>query len=280
MKPLQIQTQDHFILAAHLFEPKIPSGQFLIINSATGVKQQLYFGLATYLAEHGVTVLTYDYRGIGLSKPSKMKGFHATMRDWGSHDYDAVAAYVFQHYSNFRITVLGHSVGALIVGMSSYSQKVNNFIFIATQNPYYSFLTPKIRLLGWFGFGLMQPVVSSTIGYFPGHWFGLGETLPKGCAADWRSLIMKKGSTNVLLKKVKDYSKDLYQPVLFLRAEDDTWITDKGVHSLLNDTYPHLKVEQRILKISESEKGEIGHVNFFRSYNQNLWSIVLNRILR
>ncbi|HEX7869683.1 MAG TPA: alpha/beta hydrolase, partial [Chryseobacterium sp.] len=43
-------------------------------------------------------------------------------------------------------------------------------------------------------------------------------------------------------------------------------------------TYPNLKPDYRFLKTSESEKGEIGHINFFRSYNNKLWDIVLNTI--
>jgi len=80
------------------------------------------------------------------------------------------------------------------------------------------------------------------------------------------------------LLKTKDYSKELDQKVLVLYAEDDAWLTDKGVKSLLNDVYFNLKPDYRILKTSESEKGEIGHVNFFRSYNKNLWNIILNEI--
>ncbi|MEG2509054.1 MAG: alpha/beta hydrolase, partial [Chryseobacterium sp.] len=61
-------------------------------------------------------------------------------------------------------------------------------------------------------------------------------------------------------------------------AEDDVWLTEKGVKSLLNDTYPNLKPKFRILKSSESEKGKIGHVNYFRSYHENLWNIVINEV--
>ena len=280
MKTVKITAKDGYELTAHLFEPKQPNQYFLLINSATGVKQQMYFGLANYLAELGITVLTYDYRGVGLSKPKKLKKFDASMRSWGALDYDAVADYVFKNFPNSHYVLLGHSVGALIVGMSSYSKRMDDFIFVATQNPYYPYLAPSVRLFGLFGFGFLQPIVSSTLGYFPGHWFGLGETLPSGCAADWRQIILKKESTNILLNQVEDYSKDLHQDVLFIHAEDDTWVTDKGINSLLNDTYSNLKSERRLLKISESEKGEIGHVNFFRSYNQNLWKIVSDQILK
>jgi predicted alpha/beta hydrolase len=46
----------------------------------------------------------------------------------------------------------------------------------------------------------------------------------------------------------------------------------------MNNVYPHLKKTYREIKVSDSEKGEIGHINFFRSFNKSLWKIVLNEL--
>ena len=100
MKRIDIITKDHYSLAAHLFEPQISNQKVLLINSATGVKQQIYFSVAQFFADHGFTVITYDYRGIGLSKPHKMRGFEASMRVWGTTDYQALTDYI---KSNFDI---------------------------------------------------------------------------------------------------------------------------------------------------------------------------------
>jgi predicted alpha/beta hydrolase len=100
------------------------------------------------------------------------------------------------------------------------------------------------------------------LGYFPANWFGLGESLPKNCAYDWRTLILNKKSTNRLLEKIDDYSKNLTQKVFVVRAEDDVWLTEKGVKSLLNNTYPNLKPTYRLVKTSESEKKKSGTLIF------------------
>ncbi|HAI79557.1 MAG TPA: alpha/beta hydrolase, partial [Chryseobacterium sp.] len=84
MKELVLQTPDQFPISVKIFEPEIPNRKLLVINSATGVRQQVYFSFAKYLAAQGFTVITYDYRGIGESKPRKMKGFEASMRIWGT----------------------------------------------------------------------------------------------------------------------------------------------------------------------------------------------------
>ncbi|MDN5577992.1 MAG: alpha/beta hydrolase, partial [Chryseobacterium sp.] len=59
-------------------------------------------------------------------------------------------------------------------------------------------------------------------------------------------------------------------------AEDDPWVTQKGMENLLKNIYPNLLKNFRKIEISESEKKEIGHINFFRSFNKKLWKIVLD----
>ncbi len=278
MEKLLLQTDDEIEITAHIFLPDESSHKVLLINSATGVKQQVYFSFAQFFAEQGFTVLTYDYSGIGLSKPEKMKGFQSSMRIWGSRDYKALTQFIIKNFPDHQKFCLGHSVGALILGMNKDSEIFNEFLFVGTQNAFVGNLKWRTKIEAVLGFGIVQPLFTELFGYFPAHWFGLGESLPKNCAYDWRTLILNRKSTNKLLLKTDDYSKDLNRKVFVIQAEDDAWLTEKGVKSLLNDTYPNLKPTFRLIKTSESEKGEIGHVNFFRSYNRNLWNIILNEI--
>lgn len=278
MKRIDILTEDHYSLAAHLFEPQISNQKVLLINSATGVKQQIYFSVAQFFADHGFTVITYDYRGIGLSKPDNMRGFEASMRVWGTTDYKALTSYIKSNFEDYKKYCLGHSVGALILGMNPDSEIFEEFIFVGTQNAFVGNLRLKTKIEAYLGFGIVQPLFTLLLGYFPASWFGLGESLPSGSAFDWRILILNKKSTNNLLEKSADFSKKLRQKVLVIWAEDDAWLTEKGVKSLLENTYANLRPTYRHIYTSESEKGEIGHVNFFRSYNRKLWKILLDRL--
>ncbi|CAA7193999.1 alpha/beta hydrolase family protein [Chryseobacterium potabilaquae] len=276
MEKLTIITEDNVELITHLFVPKIDNGKFLLINSATGVKQHIYYSFAQYFAAKGFTVMTYDYRGIGLSKPQNIKGFYASMRTWGARDFKAITQYIKKNFTNHYKYCLGHSVGALILGMNEDSEMFDEFIFVGTQNAFVGNLKWRTKVEAYLGFGIAQPLTTSLLGYFPAHWFGLGESLPKYCAYDWRTLILNKKSTNRLLEKIEDYSKNLKQKVFVIRAEDDVWITEKGVKSLLDTTYPNLRPTHRLIKVSESQKRIIGHINFFRNYNKKLWDIILN----
>lgn len=279
MKELILKTPDHFPLSVKIFEPEISNGKLLLINSATGVKQQIYFSFAKYLAEKGFTVITYDYRGIGESKPKKMNGFKASMRIWGTVDFKTVTNFIKTEYAGFDKFCLGHSVGALILGMNADSQIFKKFIFVATQDAYLGNLNFKVAVAGLLGFGIALPIMTHFLGYFPANRFGLGESLPKGVAFDWQTLILNKKSTKRLYETNEaDFSKNLYQPTFIIHAEDDSWVTQKGMRNLMKTTYPHLKTTYREVKISESDKSEIGHVNFFRSFNRGLWKIVLEQL--
>ena len=280
MKELTLKTSDNFPLSVKLFEPEISNGKVLLINSATGVKQQVYFSFAKYLAENGFTVLTYDYRGINESKPQNLKGFNASMRIWGTKGYKTLTNFIKQNYQDYRKFCLGHSVGALILGMNEDSIIFEKFIFVGTQDAYIGNLPWKVAVTAFFGFGVALPATTKLLGYFPAHFFGLGESLPKGVAYDWRTLILNKKSTSRLFEKIEnDYSKTLTQEAFIIHAEDDPWVTKKGMESLMNKGYPNLKKTYREVKVSESPKGEIGHINFFRSFNKNLWEIVLDELI-
>lgn len=279
MKELVLQTPDHFPISVKIFEPEIPNRKLLVINSATGVKQQVYFSFAKYLAAQGFTVITYDYRGIGKSKPRKMKGFEASMRIWGTNDFKTVTTFIKENYPDYTKFCLGHSVGALILGMNEDSVIFSKFIFVATQDAYIGHLSWRVAVTAALGFGIAVPVTVILKGYFPAHRFGLGESLPKGSAYDWRTLILNKKSTGRLYEKIeKDHSKDLNQEAFIIHAEDDSWVTMKGMESLMNNSYPNMKKTYREIKVSESPKKQVGHINFFRSYNRVLWKIILDKI--
>lgn len=279
MQQLFLKTSDQNLISVTVFEPQNPNGKLLLINSATGVKQQVYFSFAKYFAENGFTAITYDYRGIGDSKPKKMNGFHATMRIWGTDDFKTVTDFIKKNYQNHQKFCLGHSVGALIIGMNENAHIFDKFIFVATQDAYIGNLKANIAASAVLGFGIAVPLTTKFFGYFPAHRFGLGESLPKGVAYDWRTLILNKKSTSRLYEKIAThFSKDLKQETFIIHAEDDPWVTMKGMENLMNNVYPHLKKTYREIKVSDSEKGEIGHINFFRSFNKSLWKIVLNEL--
>ena len=279
MKELFLKTPDQFPLKITLFEPQVSNQKVLLLNAATGVKQTVYYSFAKFFQENGFTVITYDYRGIADSRPENLKNFEASMRIWGTVDFKTLTNFIEENYPNYSRFCVGHSVGALIIGMNEDSKNFEKFIFVGTQDAYIGNLNFKVAITALLGFGIALPVLTTILGYFPANIFGLGADLPKGVAYDWRTLILNKKSTARLYEKIEvHFAKHLTQETLIIHAEDDHWVTKKGMDNLIKNVYPNLKKTFREIKISESEKGEIGHVNFFRSFNKNLWNIVLEKL--
>lgn len=73
MRNLEIAAEDSFPLAASWFETKQPAcAATVIISSATGVLRRYYRPFADYLTSLGFDAVTFDYRGIGASRPTSI----------------------------------------------------------------------------------------------------------------------------------------------------------------------------------------------------------------
>src|SRR5476649_328120 len=69
-----IPCRDGYRLVGRLWRPAHGCGSgTVIVNPATGVLARYYHHFARFLTEQGFTVLTYDYRGIGESRPRRLR---------------------------------------------------------------------------------------------------------------------------------------------------------------------------------------------------------------
>ena len=94
MRPIALvfEAPDDRPLAATVLEPSRVEGA-VVISSATGVPRRIYEGVARCLADAGLAVLTFDYRGIGGSRqggPLRLEP--ARMQDWGRLDLEGPCA--------------------------------------------------------------------------------------------------------------------------------------------------------------------------------------------
>src|SRR2546427_4243356 len=82
-QPIRIKTSDGYCLSGMLFmPPSTAPTRLIVISAATGVPQQFYAAYAQHLSTLGCAVVTYDYRGVGQSRPSSLRGFQTSLRDW------------------------------------------------------------------------------------------------------------------------------------------------------------------------------------------------------
>jgi len=275
MNRISIKTKDSFLLIAHHFKPKKPNGKVILINAATGVRQHFYFRYAKFLKQKGYNIITYDYRGIGLSKHTKTKNLDASMTDWASKDFTAVSDYINLHFNNDKKILIGHSFGGSSLGLSQNAGCFDAYITIASQFGYWKLFNPSYRLFVLWLFYLAIPVLTRIYGYFPSKIKRLGENLPKGVAYDWITLITHPDSILELTKKTGNFYADITKPMLMISFSDDQMAPKKTVTELAKKVYTKAQVKE--LHIQANKNEPIGHLNFFKKHFEfNLWEIPIN----
>jgi predicted alpha/beta hydrolase len=219
---LSVRTTDGYFLSVTCFNPKRSNRKVILINSATGVKQSYYSDFASYLANEGFKVYTYDYRGIGDSRPEKLKGFMASMHEWGSVDYHSMVQYITLAHPDLQLVVIGHSVGGQLIGLTDLSRKADAFVTVGAQTPYIqNFGGGMMRIKLHFFWNVLIPVFTKLAGYFPASKLGLFEDLPGPVAKQWARWAKTK---NYLFSDFPEESKrfaTLQQPSLMISFSDD-----------------------------------------------------------
>lgn len=275
-----IPAGDGYPLAATLFLPRTINRHAVLISSATATPRKIYRGFAAYLAHRGCAVLTYDYRGIGDSRPpavagdkgtKSLAGFEASLADWAALDITAAVTWMRERYPNLPLSYVGHSFGGQAFGLLANNADVSRALLVAAQAAYWRLLAfpERYRVVALLN-GLGVPL-THLLGYAPG-WAGLGEDLPKGVFLQWVQWMMNPhylfdddslaGLPN--FPNFKGALRALY-------FTDDPWATRPAVE-LLCKAYGGTNAE--ILSVAPADVGarRIGHFGFFRpEHRDTLW---------
>src|SRR5262245_23222001 len=86
----RIVAADGVPLSARFFAPPAEAQAAVLIVSAMGAPQGYYRPFAQWLAAEGYLVATFDYRGIGRSRPARLRGFEADIIAWAERDCAAM----------------------------------------------------------------------------------------------------------------------------------------------------------------------------------------------
>jgi predicted alpha/beta hydrolase len=274
-KPFTLPAIDGRPLAATLFEPQGAARGTLIVHGATATPQRFYRGFARFLAERGVRVITYDYRGVGRSRPASLRGYPATMTQWARLDARAAHADVARHYGGAPVAILGHSFGGQLVGLIDEAREVDGAIFVGAQLGYYGHwpLAQRARLaVLW---RALVPAFTSTLGYLPGR-LGTGEDLPRGVAEEWARWCTQPDYVIAEHPDAAARFARFDRPTAFYSFTDDAFGPLGSVDALL-DRLPRGSVDHRRVDPEDLGKGPIGHFGFFRStFREPLWGEALS----
>jgi len=268
-----IEARDGFKLSATIRRPLTEIKGVIQMNCGTGIPQKVYSNLAIYLTQYGYVTVTFDYRGIGNSKPKNLKGFEAKIEDWGILDMTSIFDWIISEFPNEKKIIIGHSMGGQLVGLMDNYQKIDKLVLIASSTGYWKDMSSPYKWLMpplWF---LFVPLTTFIYGYANAKKIRQGENLPKGVAIQWRNWCInpnyfdehfQKSNTSLFFDKLRI-------PLKSIQIKDDPIANEITSNKILK-YYKIANIE--IEKISPEQLGvkKIGHTGFFsRQFKDTLW---------
>lgn len=249
----------------------------MIVSSATGVLARYYARYAGFLREHGYAVLTYDYRGIGGSRPASLRGIDIRWRDWGDYDFDAAVRWMRERDPDGLLVAVGHSIGGFLPGFATAATEVDRFLSVGAQYAYWPDYAAAQRWQMFAKWHVFMPVATVLCGYFPGRRLGWLEDLPAGVAREWafRRARLEQSYPEHERAEVLQRFAAIRAPLLAVSVSDDEYGTPPAIARGLS-YYRNAVTQQVQLSPVALGMDRVGHFDLFRErHRDGFWQASL-----
>lgn len=271
---IAIPCRDGYALAGHFWRPL---GQAeigtVIVNPATGILARYYHYFARFLTAQGFAVLTYDYRGIGGSRPKRLRGSGIRWRDWGELDFDAAVNWARQRDPDGLLAVVGHSIGGFLPGFTPSATQVDRILTVGAQYAWWRDYAAAQRPGLFVKWHLLMPALTAMLGYFPGKRLGWLEDLPAGVANEWsfRRARMEASYPRDEREALLARFAAVRAPILAIGVTDDEFGTPAALRRSL-DYYRGSDRRQVSLAPADLGFPAIGHFDLFHArHSEGFW---------
>jgi len=274
--PHTIATTDGFALAANTFGDAHSARAGVLIVPAMGVEQHYYAAFAHWLAAQGFWVVTFDYRGVGQSRPAPfrqtLRGLDADVFTWAEKDCAAMVEFAAQRLGNRPLLWIGHSLGGQILALLPNRARVRAMVTVATGSGYWLENSPKLRNYVWWLWFFAVPVALRLFGYFPGRKMKKIGDLPHGVMRQWRAWCLNREYVvGVEGEGIRRRFAEVTTPILSLSFTDDEYMSARNIRSL-HGFYAGAPREMTRIAPHEVNEKHIGHFGFFRKrFAETLW---------
>jgi predicted alpha/beta hydrolase len=271
-----VTTPDGFDLAATAFGDSRTCRAGVLIVPAMGVEQHFYAAFAHWLAEQGFFVVSFDYRGMGHSRPSQyrrsLRGFEADVFTWAQRDCAAMVHFVAARIGAKPLLWVGHSLGGQILGLVPNRERVAAMMTVATGSGYWLENSPKLRSYVWWLWYVAAPLSLRLFGYFPGRKLRKIGDLPAGVMAQWRRWCLNRDYlVGAEGDDVQRRFREVKTPILSLSFTDDEYMSLRNTESL-HGFYASAPREMKRIDPRAIGEPRVGHFGFFRRRSADkLW---------
>lgn len=276
-EPVTLCCDDGYQLAGTLFTPDSPPRGAIVIAPATGIKRQFYAAFASFLANYGFAVLTFDNRGIGESCNHSVRRSDADLVAWGQQDMPAALDALVTRFPDVPYFLVGHSAGGQLIGLMHNAHKLTAFMNFGSSSGSLRNMKLRYRLRAHFFMNVFIPLSNFVFGHTKSHWVGMGEPLPRGVARQWRQWCNGQGYVQESFgREVTQHQYDsLAVPSKWVIASDDDIANEANLKEMIA-VYEGCNARYCILYPSACGLDTIGHMRFFSRQSQRLWPLVTN----
>jgi predicted alpha/beta hydrolase len=263
--PIEIACADGIVLKGHHWCAARPDVEgIVVINPATGVRADYYHHYARFLSAHGFEVITFDYRGIGLSRPERLTRCGWNWRQWGERDVEAVIALALT--SGLPVSIVGHSIGGVLAGYAPNAAKLSRMMTMGAQYAWWRDYPAEKRRRMFLKWHLLMPALTACIGHFPGRRLNWLEDLPDGVAYQWG-----RGGSELEARLDPDARALIYSrfaavtaPILAIGVTDDPFGTRAAI-SRAHGYYAGAELTKVMLAPGDLAVESIGHFDLFHA---------------
>lgn len=278
MTTVEIKTGLGHTVTTSVYKAENPTST-LIMASATGVKQLFYKNFAEFICSKGITVITFDYIGIGQSLKVPLKSLKNTASDWGQTDLEAVIQYAKSEYPSLKINLLGHSIGGQLIGLAKSSSEAQKVILVAAQSGYWKFWEGLSAYKMWVNWYLLFPFLTALFGYMPSKKLTGMENLPKYMTKEWVGWCKSENYLFDFITEEKLFYENIRSEMMVISVEKDKFAPKAAVDKLAS-AYKNARIKRMHLSPENYDTKSIGHFGIFRKqYKDELWEMLFREMV-
>ena len=278
---IEFQAADGTVLRGRMYRPQAPARRHVLISGGLGIPQRFYALFASWLAQRGHTVMTFDLLGMCESRRPEhlrsLRGLDADMLTWARQDFAAAVAKVHALAGRQPIAVVGHSLGMHHAAMTDEQtqQRIEVVVSVAAGSGYWRDWAAPSRRLAPLMLHLAVPLLTPLMGYFPGNALRMVGDLPGPAVRQWtrwcRHPQFAWGADPAQVLPSLESARFRVEAFSFT---DDDAMTEVCTRKLLA-ALPNAKTSIHVVSPSDVGLQAIGHVGAFRSgARERLWPLM------
>jgi predicted alpha/beta hydrolase len=265
-RSLTVVADDGRELRATRFEPVGEVRGAVVVVPAMATPARFYAAFATWLAESGFHVLTFDYRGTGSVE--EMKAERGDVLRWAGDAASALESLLYEDLG-VPVTWVGHSLGGQLLPFARHDL-LDRALLIAAGSGYWRYNQASLRWRAPLFLRVVGPLAMRFAGYYPGRRLGLLGDAPSAAMLQWSRWCLSPDYYGVDVPDLAKRVAELDLPIAAVSFTDDELLSARS-HLALEELYAAAPVEPHRLAPSDLDVERIGHHGFFRAAMRPTW---------